>query len=77
MHLAKNCMLFFNDTVHQQIRESAFYTYIIDLTVPILVVSGYRYGRPGYDSLRYHIFREAGGLGRGPFSPVRIIDELL
>jgi hypothetical protein len=31
---------------------------------------------PGFDSRRYHIFREVEGLARSPLSLVKIIEEL-
>jgi hypothetical protein len=40
-------------------------------------VPGYRSRALGLDSRRYQIFLEVVGLERGPFSLVRIIEELL
>jgi hypothetical protein len=40
-------------------------------------VPGYRSRDPGFDSWRYQIFWEIVGLERGPFSLVRITEELL
>jgi hypothetical protein len=40
-------------------------------------VSGYRSRGPEFDSRLYQIFREVGGLERGPLSLVRTIEELL
>jgi hypothetical protein len=43
----------------------------------VVRVPGYRSRGPGFDSLRYQILCEIVGLERGPFSLVRIIEELL
>jgi len=44
---------------------------------PVVRVSGYRYGGPGFDPRRYQIFWVVVGLERGPLSLVRSIEELL
>jgi hypothetical protein len=50
----------------------------ISLAMVIYVrVPGYRPRGPGFDYRRYQIFWEVVGLERGPFSLVRIIEELL
>jgi hypothetical protein len=43
----------------------------------VVRVLGYRSRGPWFDSRRYQIFWEVVGLERGPFSLVRIIEELL
>jgi hypothetical protein len=43
----------------------------------VVRVSGYRSRGHGFDCRPYQIFSEVGGLERGPFSLVRIIEELL
>jgi hypothetical protein len=43
----------------------------------VVRVPGYRSRDPGFDSRRYQIFCEVGGLKRGPLSLVRITEELL
>jgi hypothetical protein len=43
----------------------------------VIKIPGYRSRGSGFDSRRYHIFREVVGLEWGPPSLVRIIDELL
>jgi hypothetical protein len=43
----------------------------------VLTVPAYRSRGPGFDSRRYQIFWEVVGLEWGPFSLVRIIEELL
>ena len=56
------------------------YIYILNkyLNVGLVVrVSGYRYRGPGFDPRRYQIFWVVVGLGRGPLSLVRSIEELL
>jgi hypothetical protein len=40
------------------------------------VVPGYRYGGPRFDSRHYQIFSEIVCLDRGPFSLVRISEDL-
>jgi hypothetical protein len=40
-------------------------------------VPGYKSGGPGFDSLRYQIFREGVGLERGPLSLVSTTEQLL
>jgi hypothetical protein len=47
------------------------------LCVLVVRVPGYRSRGPGFDSRRHQIFWEVVGLERGPFSLVRIIEELL
>jgi hypothetical protein len=39
----------------------------------VVRVPGYRSRGPGFDPMRYQIFREVVGLERGPLSLVRII----
>jgi hypothetical protein len=43
----------------------------------VVRVTGYRSRSPGFDSLRYQIFREVVGLERGPLSLVSTIEEIL
>jgi hypothetical protein len=43
----------------------------------VVGVTGCRYRGPGFDSLRYKVFREVVGLERGPLSLVTSIEELL
>jgi hypothetical protein len=43
----------------------------------VIRVPGYRSSGPGFDSRRYHIFREVVGLKRGPVSLVSTIELLL
>jgi hypothetical protein len=43
----------------------------------VIRVPGYRSWGPGFDSRRYQIFWDVGGLERGPLSLVRINEELL
>jgi hypothetical protein len=43
----------------------------------VVRVHGYRSRGPKFDSRRYQIFWEVGGLKRGPLSLMRIIEELL
>jgi hypothetical protein len=42
----------------------------------VVRVSGYRSRGSGFDFRRFHIFREAVGLERGPLSHVRTTEEL-
>jgi hypothetical protein len=42
----------------------------------VVRVPAYRFRGPGFGSRRYQIFWEVVGLERGPFSFVRIIEEL-
>jgi hypothetical protein len=42
----------------------------------VVRVPGYRSRGPGFDFMRYQIFWEVMDLERGPFSVVRIIEEL-
>jgi hypothetical protein len=51
-----------------------YYYYYYSLTHR---VPGYRPRGPGFDSRCYQIFWEVVGLERGPFSLVRIIEEIL
>jgi hypothetical protein len=46
------------------------------LCVLVVRVSGYRFRGPGFDSRRYQIFWEVGGLELGPLSLVRTTEEL-
>jgi hypothetical protein len=51
---------------------------ILDRLCGLVVgVRGYKSREPGFESQRYQIFWEVVGLKRGPFSLVRIIEELL
>jgi hypothetical protein len=43
----------------------------------VIRVSGYRSGRPGFDSRPHQIFWGVGGLEQGPLSLVMTIEELL
>jgi hypothetical protein len=43
----------------------------------VIIVPGYRYRGPGFDSRHHQMFCVAVGLERVPLSLVRIIEELL
>jgi hypothetical protein len=44
---------------------------------PVVRVPGYISKDPGFESRHYHIFYEVLGMERGPFSLVRVNEELL
>jgi hypothetical protein len=55
-----------------------FHTFLKDrLCGLVVIVPGYRSRDPEFDSQCYQIFSQVMGLERGPFSLVRIIEELL
>jgi hypothetical protein len=49
---------------------------ILDFLIVVVTVPGYRSKGLGFDFRRYQIFGEVVGVERGPFHPVRIIEEL-
>jgi hypothetical protein len=60
-------------------RKASYYTIIVGdrLCGLVVRVSGYRSRAPGFKSRHYQIFRQVGGLERGPLSLVITNEELL